>query len=196
MLLEWFNALIGTEDEDMKISLLFVMNEVIMKGLKAGAGQEYLGGFSGKMEDIIQHLTEDMKEAALEDIRRILVIWECNGVFTAEFTDAMKAKAMEGLGSTVYKRSGAKIIEDYEITKKLATLENLKKMNTQLCANVESAKEDQTESGLDIDKALNLTGEYKAMLMEELTFTEEIMMELSKMLETEYRRYKRANMTA
>lgn len=79
--------------------MLFIMNEVILKQSREVQGEEYLGEFTNIMEKIIQSLAEFKSEYLIDEMRKIVTVWEDPAlqIFVQHYTSQLKVLLQESI---------------------------------------------------------------------------------------------------
>lgn len=112
--------------------MLYVMNEVILKNSNPGVGDEYLQAFSRFHPDIIENLIAYKSEELIELFRQLINIWEGNSLYIKDYTQRLKSHVQEAQNAVINERSGASVIQKFDITAKLEALEQIRKSNAVL----------------------------------------------------------------
>jgi hypothetical protein len=122
----WFQELNSTKDEKKRQGLLYVMNDVIIKTSRNSETQmEYLQAFSEVMDNVIASLVVGKNELLLEEIRKMVLVWEDskNCIFAPQYTSHLKTKIMEAINTVLDEKSGAHVIQNFELTRLLRKIE-------------------------------------------------------------------------
>jgi hypothetical protein len=185
----WLKEFNSQKDERKRLGLLFVMNDAIIKSSKESRSDEYVKEFPKIMQDIIHSLVEFKSELLLEEFRKIVMIWENPAamLYVPQYTSQLKAEIQEGINAIQDDRTGASVIQEFTITKRLKELENKHEANLELAKRVEAL----TEKPLAF-KDLGITNfieEYREKCEDELVERSEILLELGDLLEKEYKIY-------
>lgn len=118
----WLHALTSTQDDRKRQSLLYVLNDVVVKSSR-GPDSEYLQAFSEVMDGVIGALAAVRQELLLEELRKMALVWEDCRVFAAPYTLALKTRIMEAISSVLDEKSGAHAIQTYDLTRFLRKIE-------------------------------------------------------------------------
>ena len=122
----WFQELNSTKDEKKRQGLLYVMNDVIIKTSRGNDAQtEYLQAFSEVMDNVIACLVVGKNELLLEEVRKMVLVWEDskNCIFAPQYTSHLKTKIMEAINTVLDEKSGAHVIQNFELTRMLRKIE-------------------------------------------------------------------------
>ncbi|CAG9325657.1 unnamed protein product [Blepharisma stoltei] len=189
----WLREFRNFSEEKKKLALLFVMNDVLMKSSRETRSEEYLKEFTAIIDDILQAMIEYKSEQFVEEFRKIVMVWEKPGtsIFVPAFTAQLKNKIQETINSIQDEKSGASVIQEFEITRKLADLESKHEENLELAKQLDGLCKVMDQSSL----AWN-TADIKSQLLEyrgkcelELIERSNLLMMLSRTLEEEYQKY-------
>lgn len=123
----WFDALNSTHDDKKRQALLYVMNDVIIKTSRSSEQQtEYLQAFSEVMDNVIACLVVGRNELLLEEVRQMVLVWEDgkNCVFAPQYTNHLKLKVTEAISTVLDEKSGAHVIQNFEVTRLLRKIED------------------------------------------------------------------------
>jgi CID domain len=185
----WLKEFQSLHEEKKKLAMLFVMNDTLIKSIRDSRGDEYLKEFPLVMNDIIHSLIEFKSEYLLEELRKIVMVWEKPGtlIYVLQYTSSLKSSIQDAINAIQDDRTGASVIQEFDITKKLTNIENKHESNLELAKRVESL----TEKTLAWKKneIISQLEDYKEKCEEELIERSNVLMELSEMLEREYQIY-------
>jgi hypothetical protein len=185
----WLKEFNSLKDERKRLAMLFVMNDAIIKSSKETRTDEYVKEFPKVMQDIIHSLVEFKSELMLEEFRKIVMVWENPAamLYVPQYTSQLKADIQEGINAIQDDRTGASVIQEFMITKRLKELENKHEANLELAKRVEALTEKPIAlKDLGIS---NFIEDYREKCEDELVERSEILLELGEMLEKEYKIY-------
>ena len=185
----WLKEFNSQKDEKKRLGLLFLMNDTIIKSSKESRSEEYLKEFPKIIQEIIHSLVEFKSELLLEEFRKIVMIWEnpATTLYVPQYTSQLKAEIQEGINAIQDDRTGASVIQEFTITKRLQDLENKHEANLEIAKRVESLTEKPFEY-----KSLGITSfieDYREQCEDEVVERSEILLELGDLLEREYKIY-------
>ena len=169
--------------------MLFVMNDSLIKSIRDSKGDEYLKEFPLVMNDIIQVLIEFKSEYLLEELRKIIMVWEKPGtlIYVAQYTSQLKINIQDAINAVQDDRTGASVIQEFDITQKLSLLENKHENNLELAKRVEGLTE-KTQAWKKSEILAHLQ-EYREKCEDELVERSNLLIELAQLLEKEYKEY-------
>jgi hypothetical protein len=179
----WLANLNKTKDERKKLAMLYVMNEVIIRNSRAGKGEEYLKAFSDLMDEVLSALTQCRSEALFDELRQIVLLWEDpeNTVFIPTFTSKLRSDIERAKNFIIDERTGANIVQQFDLTQRLAALETKSEEQRYLREQVDDIVEAGKASG-DLEGYLQA---YKQKCEDQLVERSNLIIELSKLLESE-----------
>lgn len=122
----WFQELNSCKDEKKRQALLYVMNDVIIKTSRTSDTRtEFLQAFSEVMDNVIACLVVGKNELLLEEVRKMVLVWEDskNCIFAPQYTNHLKTKIMEAISTVLDEKSGAHVIQNFELTRTLRKIE-------------------------------------------------------------------------
>lgn len=185
----WLKEFQSLKDEKRKLAMLFVMNDALIKSIRDTRGDEYLKEFPLIMNDLIQNLIEFKNEFLLEELRKIIMVWEKPGslLYVSQYTSQLKLNIQDAINAVQDDKTGASVIQEFEITKRLSALEAEHEANLDLAKRVDGI----TEKGSALKKSELLTQleEYREKCEAELVERSKILLDLSELLESEYKLY-------
>ena len=178
----WLKEFQSLKEEKKRSAMLFVMNDTLLKSIRDTRGEEYLKEFPLIMNDLIQSLIDFKSEYLLEELRKIIMVWEKPGtlLYVSQYTFLLKANIQDAINAVQDDRTGASVIQEFEITNKLSALEIKHEANLELAKRVEGLTEKHLTSQLE---------DYKEKFEEELVERSNILIELAELLEKEYKIY-------
>lgn len=185
----WLKEFQSLKEEKKKLAMLFVMNDAIMKCSRDSRGDEYLKEFPNIMHEILQLLVDFKSEYLLEELRKIVMVWEKPGalIYVSQYTTQLKSDIQDAINAVQDDRTGASVIQEFEITKKLSALENKHEANLEMAKRVEGLTE--KIHAFKRSEILALIEDYKEKCEEELIERSGILLELGELLEREYAIY-------
>lgn len=143
----WFDTLNATSDDKKRQALLYVMNDVVIKTSRSSEQQtEYLQAFSDVLDNVIACLVVGKNELLLEEVRQMVLVWEDgkNCVFAPQYTSRLKAKVAEAISAVLDEKSGASVIQNFELTEMLRKVEGSRASLEPLAAKVEKLSQYST----------------------------------------------------
>jgi hypothetical protein len=185
----WLKEFQSLREEKKRLALLFVMNDAIMKSAREARGEEYLKEFPQVMGDVLHSLIDFKSEYLLEELRKIVMVWEKPGalIYVSQYTSQLKNDIQDAINAVQDDRTGASVIQEFEITKKLNALECKHEMNLELAKRVEGLTE-KTAAWRDAE-IMGLVEDYREKCEEELVERSILLLELGELLENEYKVY-------
>lgn len=185
----WLKEFQSLKDEKKRLAMLFVMNDAIIKSSKESRADEYVKEFPKIMSDIIHSLVEFKSELLLEEFRKIVMVWENPAalLYVPQYTSQLKADIQEGINAIQDDRTGASVIQEFPITKKLKDLENKHEANLELAKRVEGLTD--KPNAWKMPEIINFIEDYKEKCEDELVERSEILLELADLLEKEHKLY-------
>ena len=169
--------------------MLFVMNDALLKSIRDTRGDEYMKEFPLIMNDVIQSLVEFKNEFLLEELRKIIMVWEKPGtlLYVSQYTSQLKVNIQDAINAVQDDRTGASVIQEFEVTKKLNALEAKHEANLELAKRVEAI----TDKSLSWRKSeiISQLEEYREKCEDELVERSNVLVELAELLEAEYALY-------
>ncbi|CAG9310512.1 unnamed protein product [Blepharisma stoltei] len=190
----WFQEFIQQKDDKKKLAYLFVMNDILIKSSKDDRGNQYLLEFSSILEDAIRHLVDTESENLLEELRKIVLLWERPGtcIFVPEFISQIKESIQAGIFTVQDKKTGVELIQLFEVTKKLAAVECLSEANLKEADKIDSIvghHHHKKNSKWSKDEIRHLLMGFQEKCENELIDRSNLLMELSQLLEEQYKIY-------
>lgn len=142
----WFETLNTTQDDKKRQALLYVMNDVVIKTSRASEQTEYLQAFSEVMDNVIACLVVGKNELLLEEVRQMVLVWEDskNCVFAPQYTGRLKMKIAEAISAVLDEKSGANVIQNFELTQLLRKIEGNRDSLEPLAEKVEKLSQYST----------------------------------------------------
>jgi len=142
----WFETLNSTQDDKKRQALLYVMNDVVIKTSRASEQTEYLQAFSEVMDNVIACLVVGKNELLLEEVRQMVLVWEDgkNCVFAPQYTGRLKVKIAEAITAVLDEKSGASVIQNFELTQLLRKIESNRDSLEPLAEKVEKLSQYST----------------------------------------------------
>ena len=185
----WLKEFQSLKDEKKKLAMLFVMNDALIKSIRDTRGDEYLKEFPLIMNDVIQSLVEFKNEFLLEELRMIIMVWEKPGslLYVSQYTSQLKVNIQDAINAVQDDRTGASVIQEFEITQKLNALEAKHEANLELANRVEGIT-NKTVSWRRAEIISQLE-EYREKCEDELVERSNMLIELAELLESEYALY-------
>ena len=185
----WLKEFQSLKDEKKRLAMLFVMNDAIIKSSKESRGDEYVKEFPKVIGDVIHSLVDFKSELLLEEFRKIVMVWEnpASLLYVPQYTSQLKADIQEGINAIQDDRTGASVIQEFPITKKLKDLENKHEANLELAKRVEGLTD--KPSAWKLPEIMNFIEDYKEKCEDELVERSEILLELADLLEKEHKLY-------
>lgn len=186
----WLSHLSKARDERRKQAMLYVMNEVVFRSSRAGKGEEYLKAFSEVMDEVVTTLTQSKSEALLDELRKIVLVWEDpeNTIFIPTFTSKLRSDIERAKNSVIDERTGANIVQQFDLTRRLAALETKGEEHRYMLEHIDNILEAGRASG-DLDGYLQ---EFRVKCEDQLVERSNLIIELSRMLEAEVQSYSSA----
>ena len=136
----WFETLNTTSEDKKRQALLYVMNDVVIKTARGSDQQtDYLQAFSEVMDNVIACLVVGRNELLLEEVRQMVLVWEDekNGVFAPQYTSRLKVRVVEAIGAVLDEKSGAHVIQNFELTRMMRKIETDREALEPLAEKVE-----------------------------------------------------------
>mmetsp|Transcript_16472 Transcript_16472/g.29707 ORF Transcript_16472/g.29707 Transcript_16472/m.29707 type:complete len:231 (+) Transcript_16472:731-1423(+) len=179
----WLTHLGKAKDERRKLAMLYVMNEVVFRNSRAGKGEEYLKAFSEVMDEVVNILTQSKSENLLDDLRKIVLVWDEpeNSIFIPTFTSKLRSDIERAKNFVIDERTGANIVQQFDLTRRLSALETRGEEHRYMLEHIDNILEAGRATG-------NLEGyleEIKEKWEDQLVERSNLMIELSKLLEAE-----------
>jgi hypothetical protein len=109
--------------------MLYVMNEVIIKNESPGVGDEYLQAFSKVHSDVIENLVQCKSDELVNLFQQLVQIWDSKSLYIKDYIKRLNEHLRDALNAILNERTGATVIQQFEITKQLEALEYQKKSN-------------------------------------------------------------------
>jgi len=185
----WLEEFKNFTSYQKQLAMLFVMNDVLIKSVN-GAGDQYLQAFSAIMHDIIHYLKDSKSENLLEELRKIVSVWEqpANAIFVQSYTMQLKHDIQEAIQLIRDENTGMNIIQDFEITQRLALLEKSHEDNMETGKHVEEIYENflKGKSSWKVEEVKNRLLDYKKKCEEELVQRSKLLLELADDLQEQY----------
>lgn len=191
----WLREFINYKDDKKKLALLYVMNDVMLKSSSENRGEEYLHEFSQIMDDIIAHLTEARLDSILEEMRRIVMVWEepKTSIFVPQYTARLRAQIHDAVNQVLDDKSGASVIHNFEMTQMLASIEgrnenirNLSKRLDHICAMLDHPQQKDRWNFTDSKQLLE---DFRGKCEQEILERTKALMYLSSLVQEEYGKY-------
>ena len=122
MVAAWFRVLAAVQDDRKRVSLLYVMNDVVIKTSRS-QDSDYLQAFSEAMDSVIVCLAAARQELLLEELRKMVLVWEDGKIFAQQYAGTLKSRIMEAIGNVLDEKSGAHAVQTYDLTRFLKQIE-------------------------------------------------------------------------
>lgn len=117
----WLQEL-GSAEERKRLGLLFVMNEVMLRTAQS-TDMQYLQAFAEILDRTIETLAKEKQEKLLEELRKMVLVWEDNRIFSLQFSTDLKTKLLTALNTVLDERSGAHLVQTFPVTRLLRQIE-------------------------------------------------------------------------
>lgn len=189
----WLREFKTNNDENKRAALLYIMNDVLIKSAINGNTEIYLKEFTTLFDDILKTMIEARSESLIEEFRKIVMVWEKpeTQIFVPQFTAQLKISISEAVNQIQDDKSGASVIQEFELTRKLASLESKHEENLELAKQLDSLCKviDQSTVAWNTSEIKSQLFELRAKCEVELIERSSLMMEMSELLEEEYQKY-------
>lgn len=117
----WCQEFQGGE-ERKRLSLLFVMNEVMVKTALT-TDMQFLQAFAEVMEEVVETLKRDKQDRLLEELRKMSLVWEDTRIFSQQFSRHLKTLILQALNTVLDENSEAHLVQTFPLTRLLREIE-------------------------------------------------------------------------
>ena len=112
----------SSSEERKRLSLLFVMNEVILRTAQS-TDMQYLQAFAEVLEPTIEALMREKQDKLMEELRKMVLVWEDNRIFSLQFSTDLRTKLLIAINTVLDERSGAHLVQTFPVTRLLREIE-------------------------------------------------------------------------